>query len=92
MTPVVRILVRAAESLYAWWEGGTVLRVRDLTDGSLRTMNVQAAGCWFGAAVPEHRYEAEIGRVVQGRFVAAARSNRVRTPPRAEPRATSSRV
>lgn len=80
--PCVRLLARDPECLYAYWEGGTMLRVVDLTEGGERRIGVDEVGSWFGAAAPEHEYEAEIGRTEAGRFVAAARSNRMRMPRR----------
>ena len=80
--PCVRLLVRDPECLYAYWEGGSMLRLLDLTAGGERWVGVDEVGSWFGTAAPEHEYEAEIGRSEAGRFVAVARSNRVRAPRR----------
>jgi hypothetical protein len=64
--------------IYAWWEGGDTLRVRDLTSGTERLEPVSLVGVWYGAADPEHEYEIEL--LAGGRAVAV--SNRVRTPRR----------
>lgn len=81
-TPCVRLLVRDPECLYAYWEGGSMLHIVDVTGGGERWIGVDEVGSWFGAAVPEHEYEAEIGRPEGGKFVVAARSNRARAPRR----------
>jgi len=80
--PLVRLLVRDPEGIYAYWEGGTTLRVLDRTRGSEMRMDILEVGSGFLAAEPEHEYEAEIGREESGHFAAVARSNRVRTPRR----------
>lgn len=76
--PLVRILVRDPERLYAYWEGGTRLRVLDRTAGTSEEHAVPELGSRFLDAVPGHEYEAELAR---GAAV-VARSNRVRTPRR----------
>lgn len=80
--PVVRLLARDPESLFATWEGWGLLRVLDLTTGGDRYFSVSSPGSLYVSAEPEHEYEAEIGRGGGAQFVAIARSNRVRTPRR----------
>ena len=81
-TPRITMLIRDPEMIYAYWECGSALRVRDVTNGTVRTIAVADPGSWFGPAIPDHEYEAEIGRIENGRFLAAAMSNRLRTPRR----------
>jgi hypothetical protein len=72
-------LPRDPECLFATWEGGDALRVRDLTGGSVREVRVGPVGGWYFGAEPEHEYEVDLlsgGRVV-------ATSARVRMPRRA---------
>lgn len=76
--PVIRILVRDPERLYAYWEGGTRIRLHDRTTGAVEESAVPEIGSRFLGAEPGHEYEAELAH---GASVVAT-SNRVRTPRR----------
>ncbi len=76
--PRILALVRDPECLFATWEGGDRLRMRDLSDGTVREQAVEGAGGWYFGAVPEHEYEIDLLR--EGRVVAV--SGRVRIPRR----------
>lgn len=71
-------LVRDPGMIFAWWEGGDTLRIRDLTAGTERVEGVSLVGSWYGGAEPEHEYEIDL--LAGGRVVAV--SNRIRTPRR----------
>jgi hypothetical protein len=74
----VLALPRDPERLFAAWEGGDRLRLRDLTDGSVREQPVEATGGWYFGAVSEHEYEVDL---LRGGAVIAV-SGRVRMPRR----------
>jgi hypothetical protein len=76
--PRVLALARDPETLFATWEGGDLLRVRDLTDGSSREQAVYRYGGWYFGAIPEHEYEVDLLRA--GEVVAV--SARIRAPRR----------
>jgi hypothetical protein len=74
----VRLLVRDPEGIFAYWEGGDSIRVRDLTEGTAREFRVPILGTWYSDARPEHDYEVDL---LKGGQVVAV-SNRIRTPRR----------
>lgn len=77
--PRVLALPRDPDSLFAAWEGGDRLRVRDLSDRSVREQPVGRWGGWYFGAVPEHEYEIDL--LQEGRVVAS--SGRVLMPRKA---------
>src|SRR5688572_288679 len=74
--PRIHSLVRDPRAFFCCWEGGDTIRLRDLTDGSIREHGVARIGSWYSEGTPEHEYEVEL--VSGGRTVAV--SNRVRLP------------
>lgn len=74
--PRILALVRDPKVFFATWEGGDLLRVRDLTDGSFREQSVGRIGTWYFEGIPEHEYEIEL--VAGGRT--ASVSGRLRLP------------
>lgn len=74
----VAALVRDPGRFVAFWEGGTSIRARDLTDGSSREHPVGRVGTWYFEGRPEHEYEVDL--ILEGRVVAV--SDRIRLPRR----------
>ncbi len=74
----VAALVRDPGRFIVFWEGGTSIRARGLTDGLTREHPVGRVGTWYFEGRPEHEYEIDLIR--EGRVVAV--SNRIRLPRR----------
>ena len=71
-------LVRDPGRFFVFWEGGTAIRVRDLSGGPPREHAVAGTGGGYLEGEPEHEYEVDL--LVDGRVVAV--SNRIRLPRR----------
>jgi len=74
----VAALVRDPGRFVVFWEGGTSICARGLTDGSAREHRVGRVGTWYFEGRPEHEYEIDL--IHEGRVVAV--SNRIRLPRR----------
>ena len=74
----IAAFVRDPGRFFVCWEGGALIRARDLTDGSTREHSVGRTGSWYFEGRPEHEYEIDL--LHESRVVAV--SNRIRLPRR----------
>jgi hypothetical protein len=74
----ITALPRDPEHFFAFWEGGTAVRARDLAGGPARELSVGRSGSGYFDGIPEHEYQVDL--LLDGRVVAV--SSRFRLPRR----------